>query len=153
MKNHEKSWKITVEAEREIFPPKIFFKIVFMIIPIHNLAENQETGMGNSWAVVPPCFHRVMKSLTPGAAPARVRIPPMPQATLGSSLGKTEILKIRDFSMMFMDFHGISWFSEILAWGSRSAPASSRGSGSLSEVPGGCPDIPRLLICIVNHQK
>ena len=41
----------------------------------------------------------------------------------------------------------------IFAWGSRTAPASSRGSEGLSEVLRGCPDIPKRLVCVLNHQK
>ena len=42
---------------------------------------------------------------------------------------------------------------EILAWGIRAAPPSSRGWESLSEVLGGCPDMPELFICVANHKK
>ena len=56
--------KITVEAEREIFPPGIFFKICFLIILRHNLAENRETGTCKCYVASDP----VLKSLTQGGA-------------------------------------------------------------------------------------
>ena len=54
--------KITVEVDREIFPPKLFFEILLIIILMHNLAENRETGTGNSYDIV--ASDLVMKSLT-----------------------------------------------------------------------------------------
>ena len=61
--NHEKSWKITLQAAREIFPSKLFFEILFMIILMHNLAENRETETGNRYVA----SDLVMKSLTDGS--------------------------------------------------------------------------------------
>ena len=57
MKNHRRGRKKNYSTEN-------IFKIVFMIIPRHNLAENRETGMGNSY-VTPDL---VTKSLTGGTA-------------------------------------------------------------------------------------
>ena len=61
--------KITVEAEREIFPPGENFKICFFFIILrHNLAENRETGTCKRYVASDP----VLKSLTPGGARACV---------------------------------------------------------------------------------
>ena len=55
--------KITVEAEREIFPPGKFFKICFLSILRHSLAENRETGTCKRYVASDP----VLKSLTTGS--------------------------------------------------------------------------------------
>ena len=52
--------KITVEAEREIFPPGKIFKMCFLIILRHNLAGNRETGTCKCYVASDP----VLKSLT-----------------------------------------------------------------------------------------
>ena len=54
--------KIIVEAERENFPPGEIFKICFLIILRHNLAENRQTGTCKCYVSSDP----VLKSLTTG---------------------------------------------------------------------------------------
>ena len=56
MKNHRRDRK-------KNFPCIFSFEILFMIIVIHNLAENRQTGMGNRYLV----SDLVPKSLTPGS--------------------------------------------------------------------------------------
>ena len=55
---------------KDFFPPKIFFKIVFMIITRHNLLKNRETGMGNCYVTA----DLVMKSLTLGDQTTTYRV-------------------------------------------------------------------------------
>ena len=62
-----------------------------MIIPRHNLAENRETGMGNRWAVVPPCTHHVS---LPGIGEYRV-------PTIFDNKKSKNIIKNTQFEKMF----------------------------------------------------
>ena len=61
----------------------------------------------------------------------------------------TFFLKIHDFSWFswfFMIFHNFGLGQQV-------RPGGSRGSESLSKVMRGCYDMPKLFVCVPNHQK